>query len=234
VRILLFDCRDSFTFNLAHVVLDMLRPGDTLKVVRHDRLEPWEGLGYDRIILSPGPGVPSETENLMELIALCAPTRPVLGVCLGHQALAEACGGRLVNLQRVFHGICSRVGILPGAARIFRGLDPVIDAGRYHSWLVAEEGLPPELVVTARDEGGRIMALSHRDWDVHGVQFHPESVLTPAGPRILRNFLYGGGDPPGAGDLSAAALPGGGRGSRGAGRPGRSCRAGRVSGGSDA
>ncbi|MDR3153471.1 MAG: aminodeoxychorismate/anthranilate synthase component II [Deltaproteobacteria bacterium] len=192
MRILLFDCRDSFTYNLAHAVLDMLRPGDSLDVRRHDLVAPEEGLGYDRIILSPGPGVPSETGNLMGLISLCAPRRPLLGVCLGHQALAQSFGGELENLSLVYHGIRSRVGLLPGASRIFAGLPGVIDAGRYHSWLVSEAGLPEELEVTARDEGGRVMGISHRTFDCHGVQFHPESVLTPEGPRILRNFLYGG------------------------------------------
>jgi anthranilate synthase component 2 len=194
MRILLFDCRDSFTYNLAHQVLDMLRPGDALDVVRHDRLDPEDGPGYDRVILSPGPGVPTETENLMELIGLCAPVRPVLGVCLGHQALAQSFGGRLVNLDRVFHGIRSRVSLSTEGSRIFAGLPEVIDAGRYHSWAVSEEGLPEELEVTARDEGGLVMGLRHRNLDVHGVQFHPESVLTPEGPSILRNFLYGAKD----------------------------------------
>ncbi|MDR1039941.1 MAG: aminodeoxychorismate/anthranilate synthase component II [Deltaproteobacteria bacterium] len=193
MRILLFDCRDSFTYNLAHAVLDMLRPGDALDVRRHDTVDPREGPGYGRVILSPGPGVPAETVNLMELIASCVPATPVLGVCLGHQALAQWFGARLVNLRRVYHGIRSRVGLSASRPRIFAGLPDVIDAGRYHSWLVAEEGLPPELAVTARDEGGRVMGLSHRTLDMHGVQFHPESVLTPEGPRILENFLYGGG-----------------------------------------
>jgi anthranilate synthase component 2 len=170
----------------------MLRPGDTLDVRLHDRVDPGEGPGYDRVLLSPGPGVPGETANLMELIRLCVPSTPVLGVCLGHQALAQAFGGTLVNLRRVYHGISSKVGILPGRPRIFKGIPDVIDAGRYHSWLVAEEGLPPELRVTCRDEGGRVMGVSHRTLDVHGVQFHPESVLTPEGPAILRNFIYGG------------------------------------------
>ncbi|MDR1313476.1 MAG: aminodeoxychorismate/anthranilate synthase component II [Deltaproteobacteria bacterium] len=192
MKILLFDCRDSFTFNLAHAVLDMLRPGDELEVRRHDLVEPEEGPGYGRVILSPGPGVPSETENLMELVAACAPGTPTLGVCLGHQALAQWFGARLVNLETVYHGVRSRVGLNARGTRIFSGLPGVIDAGRYHSWLVDEEGLPAELRVTARDEGGRVMGLSHRTLDVHGVQFHPESVLTPEGPKILRNFLYGG------------------------------------------
>ncbi|MDR1036615.1 MAG: aminodeoxychorismate/anthranilate synthase component II [Deltaproteobacteria bacterium] len=191
MRILLFDCRDSFTYNLAHAVDAMLRPGDELEVRRHDLVDPEEGPGYGRVILSPGPGVPAETENLMGIIARCAGATPVLGVCLGHQALAQWFGARLVNLKRVFHGISSRVGLDRDAARIFLGLPEVIDAGRYHSWLVDEEGLPAALRVTARDEGGRVMGVSHRTKDVHGVQFHPESVLTPLGPEILRNFIYG-------------------------------------------
>jgi anthranilate synthase component 2 len=191
VKILLFDCRDSFTYNLAHAVLAMLRPGDELEVRRHDLVDPREGPGYGRVILSPGPGVPSETENLMGIIGSCVGSTAVLGVCLGHQALAQWFGARLVNLSRVFHGICSRVGLDRESTRIFTGLPGVIDAGRYHSWLVDEDGLPDGLAVTARDEGGRVMGLSHRTLDVHGVQFHPESVLTPDGPRILRNFLYG-------------------------------------------
>ncbi|MDR1395402.1 MAG: aminodeoxychorismate/anthranilate synthase component II [Deltaproteobacteria bacterium] len=189
MKVLIFDCRDSFTFNLVHQVRDILRPGSSLTVRRPEELDPEAGSDFDQIILSPGPGVPEETPNLLPLIRRWAPLKPILGVCLGHQALAQVFGAGLINLEQVFHGICSRVR-LTAPDRIFAGLPEEIEAGRYHSWLVSPEGLPPELTVTARDHNGFIMGLAHRRYDVHGVQFHPESILTPLGPRILENFLY--------------------------------------------
>ncbi|MDR1084682.1 MAG: aminodeoxychorismate/anthranilate synthase component II [Deltaproteobacteria bacterium] len=189
MKVLIFDCRDSFTFNLVHLSREILRPEDSLEVVRHDRLDLEKIPEFDRIILSPGPGVPSETTNLLPLIRKFAPVKPILGVCLGHQALAQVFGARLINLKTVFHGLKSRVKLLR-PTRLFSGLPGEIEAGRYHSWLVDEKYLPPELTVTARDSDGLIMGLGHKSFDIHGVQFHPESILTPSGPLILRNFLY--------------------------------------------
>ncbi|MDR2350595.1 MAG: aminodeoxychorismate/anthranilate synthase component II [Deltaproteobacteria bacterium] len=191
MRVLLADCKDSFTFNLARTTERVLKNGDSVTVVRTDGLVLGEAKNYDKFLLSPGPGVPSETENLMELIAFLSPTKPFLGVCLGHQALAEAFGGKLVNLPEVFHGVKSSIR-LAKEAPVFAGLPETIEAGRYHSWAVSPEDFPESLRVTATDDEGRIMAFSHDALDVHGVQFHPESILTPFGPKILENFLYGG------------------------------------------
>ena len=190
MRILLFDCKDSFTYNLAQLTRKLLGPEDSLEVVRNDKLRLSDAEGFDRILLSPGPGVPEETENLMPLIERYAESKPFLGVCLGHQALASAFGGRLINLRQVFHGIKSRITVLE-RDRLFAGLPPEIEGGRYHSWAAADEGFPPELTVAARSSDGLIMAFSHKTLEIHGVQFHPESILTPDGPMIVRNFLCG-------------------------------------------
>ncbi|MDR0621256.1 MAG: aminodeoxychorismate/anthranilate synthase component II [Deltaproteobacteria bacterium] len=190
LRILLLDCRDSFTHNLAQAMEGLIDSHDRLEIVRHDALDPSQVAGrYDRIVLSPGPGLPTETANLMDLIAKAAGRVPILGVCLGHQALALAFGGRLVNLAQVRHGIQSNVKIL-AKTRVFEDLPDEIPAGRYHSWLVDSTSFPKDLLVTAIDESGQIMGLSHRRLDIHGVQFHPESILTPAGPSMLKNFLF--------------------------------------------
>ncbi|MDR2300838.1 MAG: aminodeoxychorismate/anthranilate synthase component II [Deltaproteobacteria bacterium] len=195
LKILLFDCRDSFTYNLAQVMGEIIEPIDRLDVIRHDRLNLDQADGYDRVVLSPGPGLPEEMANLFGLIKKLAPKVPILGVCLGHQALAQAFGGKLINLQKVYHGVKSNVKILV-KTRVFDGLvqngrgEIAIEAGRYHSWLVDSQGFPKELTVTAIDETGQIMGLSHRSLDIHGVQFHPESILTPMGPLMLKNFLF--------------------------------------------
>jgi anthranilate synthase component 2 len=189
VKVLLFDCRDSFTYNLAQMAKEILGATGRLDVLRHDRVDLGRVGDYDRIVLSPGPGVPEETENLLPLIRRFAPIRPILGVCLGHQALGLCFGARLINLSQVFHGVSSKVK-LTARPRIFKGLPPEIEAGRYHSWLVSESGWPEDLLVTARDGEGRVMGLTHARYDVHGVQFHPESILTPLGPKILSNFLF--------------------------------------------
>jgi anthranilate synthase component 2 len=186
------DCRDSFTHNLAQLARRILCEKGTLDVVGCDRLDVEAAGSYDRILLSPGPGVPSETPGLMGLIAAHSHRVPMLGVCLGHQALAEHFGGRLVNLRRVFHGIASEISILKAVGPL-SGLPGSIVGGRYHSWVVEPDSIPSVLEVTAVDGEGRIMAFSHREQDIHGVQFHPESILTPEGPGMLRNFLLGGG-----------------------------------------
>ncbi|MDR2387258.1 MAG: aminodeoxychorismate/anthranilate synthase component II [Deltaproteobacteria bacterium] len=195
LKILLLDCRDSFTHNLAQAMGELIEPSDRLDIVRHDRLDLGQAGQYHRIVLSPGPGLPEEMANLMELIKKMAPRVPILGVCLGHQALAQAFGGKLINLKKVYHGVKSKVKILV-KTRLFQGLvqnqlgETMIEAGRYHSWLVDSRDFPKELMVTAIDESGQIMGLSHRAFDLHGLQFHPESILTPMGPLMLRNFLF--------------------------------------------
>ena len=151
---------------------------------------------YDKIILSPGPGLPSEAGLLLPLIKRYAASKSILGVCLGHQAIGEVFGGKLVNLSKVYHGVASPVQILPRDSRevspspdLFNGIENGFMAGRYHSWVVDPKGFPNVLEVTATDSNGHIMALRHKEYDVLGVQFHPESVLTPAGENIMRNWL---------------------------------------------
>ena len=193
-RILVFDNYDSFTYNLVHLVEKLLR--QRVEVHRNDKLPLEKVKEYDKIILSPGPGIPEEAGLLLPLIKEYAASKSILGVCLGHQAIGEAFGGRLVNLSTVYHGVSTPVKILRPSGNgekrdndLFEGLPNEMEVGRYHSWVVSEEGFPAELEVTARDEKNMIMALRHKTLDVQGVQFHPESVLTPQGEQILKNWL---------------------------------------------
>jgi anthranilate synthase component II len=187
MKILVFDNYDSFTYNLVHLVEKIT--GEKVDVYRNDQIALEKINDYDKIILSPGPGIPEEAGSLLPLIKEYASSKSILGVCLGHQAIAEAFGGKLINLSTVFHGVATPVRILDTGSRILDGLPESIEVGRYHSWIVSDEGLPKELEVTARDENGYIMGLQHKEFDVQGVQFHPESVLTPDGEKILRNWL---------------------------------------------
>jgi len=188
MKILVFDNYDSFTYNLVHMVKHLV--GGTVDVVRNDGVELETLKEYDKIILSPGPGIPQEAGLLLPLIRAYAPEKSILGVCLGHQAIGEAFGGKLENLSTVYHGVATPIEILPpGKNGVFRGLPDTIEVGRYHSWIVSEADFPAELEITARDASGLIMGLRHRRFDVQGVQFHPESVLTPEGAAILDNWL---------------------------------------------
>lgn len=187
MKILVFDNYDSFTYNLVHLVEKIT--GEKVDVFRNDRIGLADIAAYDKIILSPGPGIPEEAGLLLPLIKEYAASKSILGVCLGHQAIAEAFGGRLVNLTTVYHGVATPVKILNTGSGILKGLGEEIEAGRYHSWIVSDEDLPGVLEVTARDANGYIMGLQHKEFDVQGVQFHPESVLTPDGEKILRNWL---------------------------------------------
>jgi anthranilate synthase component 2 len=197
-RILVFDNYDSFTYNLVHLVEKLTH--QKVEVHRNDRIPLEKVKEFDKIILSPGPGVPSEAGLLLPLIREYAASKSILGVCLGHQAIGEAFGGQLVNLSTVYHGVATPVNILrrgaaggaggKGAAvDLFEGLPDTLEVGRYHSWVISEEGFPAELEVTARDANNYIMGLRHTSLDVQGVQFHPESVLTPQGEQILKNWL---------------------------------------------
>lgn len=185
MKTVIIDNYDSFTYNLYHLVREAGMEAD---VLRNDafRLEDLEA--YDKIILSPGPGIPQEAGLLPDVIRTFAGRKPMLGVCLGHQAIGEAFGARLTNLSEVYHGVQTPC-FLTGEDYIFRGLPRQFPVGRYHSWVVAAEGLPACLEVTATSPDGHIMALRHRDYDLHGIQFHPESVLTPDGRIIVENFL---------------------------------------------
>jgi len=185
-KILVFDNYDSFTYNLVHLVEKII--GQRVEVHRNDKLPLEKVKEYDKIILSPGPGIPEEAGLLLPLIKEYASSKSILGVCLGHQAIGQAFGGKLTNLSTVYHGVATPVKIdKPGG--LFEGLPAELEVGRYHSWVVSEEGFPDELEITARDEHNYIMALQHKSLDVQGVQFHPESVLTPRGEQIMKNWL---------------------------------------------
>ena len=185
MKTVIIDNYDSFTYNLAHLVKEL---GTEVDVLRNDKFELEELEKYDKIILSPGPGIPEEAGLLLEVIRTYAGRKPILGVCLGEQAIGQAFGGKLTNLSEVFHGIQTNVKI-KNKDYIFDDLPTEIPVGRYHSWVVDTDGFPEELVVTAISPEGQIMALKHREYDVHGIQFHPESVLTPDGRQIIVNFL---------------------------------------------
>lgn len=185
-KILIFDNYDSFTYNLLHTVQSL---GHTdVDVIRNDRMRLEEVEQYDKIILSPGPGLPEEAGLLLPLIERYAATKSILGVCLGHQAIGQLFGAKLENIPFVFHGVQTPAQIV-AEDYLFAGLPEEIEVGRYHSWIVSRESFPSELQITALDKEGTIMALRHRTLDLHGVQFHPESILTPEGTTIIRNFL---------------------------------------------
>ena len=185
MKIVIIDNYDSFTYNLSHLIKSL---GAEVSVVRNDQFSLDEIEAYSKIVLSPGPGIPSEAGLLLDVIRTYAGRKPILGVCLGHQAISEAFGGQLENLSDVFHGVATPCHIIADDP-IFSGLDRDITIGRYHSWVVSREGLPDCLEVTAVSDEGQIMALQHKDYPVYGIQFHPESVLTPEGRIIIKNFI---------------------------------------------
>ncbi|TAE27489.1 MAG: aminodeoxychorismate/anthranilate synthase component II [Candidatus Kapaibacterium sp.] len=219
MNILLLDNYDSFTYNLAHYIREICgidshqniahqnisqrnthttaqqsrgsqpdSPVHTLDILRNDKITLADVEKYDKIVLSPGPGIPQEAGIMPELIKQYAPTKSIFGVCLGHQAIGEAFGGTLTNLSRVIHGFATSASICADDI-LFRNVPPTLNVGRYHSWVVASENFPEELEITARDNDGFIMALRHKRYDVRGVQFHPESVLTEHGKTMLQNWL---------------------------------------------
>ncbi len=187
MKILVLDNYDSFTFNLVQYIERIV--GQKVDVFRNDQITLDDVAQYDVIILSPGPGVPSEAGIMPELIKRYAPTKAILGVCLGHQAIGEAFGGRLENLTQVYHGIETPVEVIDNEEVLFKGIPQVFQAGRYHSWVVRKDELPAAFVVTAVDEQGIVMAMRHREYNVRGVQFHPESIMTEHGMRMLENFF---------------------------------------------
>jgi anthranilate synthase component 2 len=188
MKILVFDNYDSFTYNLVHAIRNL--GCDDLDVVRNDRIALEDVARYDKIVLSPGPGIPSESGILSELIRTYAASKSIFGVCLGEQAIGEVFGAELENLRQVYHGVSTEIKVTDPDEPLFRGLTPAFEAGRYHSWIVGSANFPDELKITAVDSENNIMALAHRKYDVRGVQFHPESVLTPCGNEILKNWLY--------------------------------------------
>lgn len=187
MKLLVFDNYDSFTYNLVHLVEKIIH--QKVDVYRNDQIALEQVKDYDKIILSPGPGIPEEAGLLLPLIKEYAASKSILGVCLGQQAIGEAFGGRLTNLSKVYHGVATPCRIIRKNVDLFAGLTEEFEVGRYHSWVVSREGFPDELEITAVDENDMIMALQHKTYDVRGVQFHPESVLTPQGEQILRNWL---------------------------------------------
>ena len=187
MKILVFDNYDSFTYNLVHLVEKILH--QKVDVFRNDKITLEDVRAYDKIILSPGPGIPEEAGLLLPLIKEYASTKSILGVCLGHQAIGEAFGATLINLDTVYHGVATPIKITNSQSKILKGLGDTISVGRYHSWIVNEKDLPGELEITAVDDNGFIMGLQHKTFDVQAVQFHPESVLTPDGEKIMRNWL---------------------------------------------
>ena len=186
LHVVIIDNYDSFTYNLSHLVKEL---GPQVTVLRNDQFRLEELEPYSKIILSPGPGIPSEAGLLLDVIRHYAGRKPILGVCLGHQAIGEAFGAKLENLSDVFHGVATPCHIVADDP-LFSGLDRDITIGRYHSWVVSREGLPACLEVTAVSDEGQIMALRHRELNVRGIQFHPESVLTPDGKKMLQNWMF--------------------------------------------
>jgi anthranilate synthase component 2 len=197
MKILVFDNYDSFTYNLVHLVEKITH--EKVEVFRNDQIKLEQVKEFDKIILSPGPGIPCEAGMLLPLIKEYASSKSILGVCLGHQAIGEAFGGTLINLSTVYHGVATKIRLVKeqntngkkssSLNDLFENLPGELEVGRYHSWILSDENFPAELEITARDENDYIMAVQHRKYDVQGVQFHPESVLTPDGETILKNWL---------------------------------------------
>ena len=186
MKLLVLDNYDSFTYNLVYILREL---GVKPEVIRNDKISVEEVGKYDKIMLSPGPGIPSEAGILHELVATYGPTKSILGICLGHQGIGEVFGATLENLGDVLHGVAHKAFITDKSERIFQGLPEVLTVGRYHSWTVTPESMPDTLRVTAIDENGRVMGLTHTQFDVKGLQFHPESVLTEGGVTMLKNWL---------------------------------------------
>ena len=184
-KILVIDNYDSFTYNLVHCLKEI---GCEVEVKRNDKLELSEVDEYDKILLSPGPGIPDEAGMLKEIIAQYASTKSILGICLGQQAIAEVYGGSLVNLDQVYHGVATTIERVVEDEILFKDLSVEMEVGRYHSWVVSRE-LPEVLEVTSIDRNGEIMSLRHSEYDVRAVQFHPESILTPEGKKMLKNWI---------------------------------------------
>jgi len=188
MKILVLDNYDSFTYNLVYLLRE-LGHGENLDVVRNDKIKLEDVDRYDRIMLSPGPGIPKEAGMMMDIIQAYAPKKSILGICLGHQGIAEAFGASLYNMPEVLHGIEGRVKVTDQEELLFAGLPAEFTIGHYHSWSVVPETVNGELMVTATDGAGRVMGIRHRKYDVHGLQFHPESVLTQHGKEIIKNWI---------------------------------------------
>ncbi len=187
MKILVIDNYDSFTYNIVSYLKEI--SGLEVSVFRNDRIGLKEVGDYDKIVLSPGPGVPKDAGICIELIRKWAPEKSILGICLGCQAIAESYGGEIVNLKNVYHGVATYMRVTDENESLFEGVPESFTAGRYHSWVIKEDRLPSEIKITARDTEGMIMAVAHNEYDLKGVQFHPESVLTRYGKQMLSNWL---------------------------------------------
>ncbi len=187
-QILVLDNYDSFTFNLVHIIRELGYDED-MKIYRNDKISLEAVKEYDKVLLSPGPGLPSEAGIMQQLIAQYASSKHILGVCLGHQGIAETFGAELYNMQEVLHGVATSAEITVNSDPLFQGLPSSFQVARYHSWAVAPESINGKLEVLAKDEDGCIMAIRHREYHVYGVQFHPESVITEHGTQIMQNWL---------------------------------------------
>ncbi len=185
-KIVIIDNYDSFTYNLLHYLEDL---ECEVTVFRNDEFELEELLKFEKIVLSPGPGIPDDAGLLKSVIAHYASSKSILGVCLGQQAIGEVFGGSIINLDKVYHGIATNISVIVDDENLFKGLGKILEVGRYHSWVTNTSDFPEVLEITSRDENGEIMSLRHKQFDVKGVQFHPESVLTPHGKRILENWV---------------------------------------------
>jgi anthranilate synthase component II len=187
-KILVFDNYDSFTYNLVHLI-EKVSDNVKVHVVRNDEFSLEKGANYDRIIISPGPGIPEEAGNLLAFIKMYKGKKPMLGVCLGQQAICVAEGGKLINLDKVYHGVSTPMQITENDSVLFRDVKNGFNAGRYHSWVIDEQTLPPNYCITVRDEQNQVMAIEDRDQRIYAVQFHPESIMTDCGEQIMLNFL---------------------------------------------
>lgn len=186
-NILVIDNYDSFTYNLVHYLQDL---GCHVTVKRNDKLSLEEVARYDKILLSPGPGIPDEAGLLKPIIEKYGKSKSILGICLGQQAIAEVFGGSIENLNTVYHGVSTRIQRINEDKILYKNIPDILEVGRYHSWVVSKE-LPQELEVTSVDDNGEIMSLRHTKYDVRGVQYHPESILTPMGKQLLQNWVEG-------------------------------------------
>jgi anthranilate synthase component 2 len=186
MKILVLDNYDSFTYNLVHIIREL---GFAMDIFRNDKIAIEDVKQYDKILFSPGPGIPDEAGIMKQVVKQYGSSKSILGVCLGHQGIAEVYGARLYNIPKVLHGVTSRAMVIDKSEKLFQGVPESFEATHYHSWAVVPESIPEELTVTAVNKEGLVMALTHKKYDVRGLQFHPESIMTEHGPRMIQNWL---------------------------------------------